>query len=141
MDGLVGASVKERQFILVIVGVFATMALVLAAAGLYALMNFMAEERTREMGVRVALGADRASLVRLVMRRGAVLTLTGMAIGTAGAALATRGLSGMLYHIVPMDPVTFVTAGLVLLATALAACWRPARRAANADPIAALRSE
>jgi putative ABC transport system permease protein len=141
MAALVGASVRERRFLLALLSGFAAMALGLAAAGLFGLMSYLTAQRTREFGVRMALGAARSQLVSLVLRRGLLLAATGMAIGLLGALAVTRVLSGMLYNVTPFDAKTFLASAALLLATAVAASFYPAWRAATIDPIRALREE
>jgi predicted lysophospholipase L1 biosynthesis ABC-type transport system permease subunit len=141
MAELVGASVRERRFLLALLSGFAAMALGLAAAGLFGLMSYLTAQRTREFGVRMALGAARSQLVSLVLWRGLLLAATGMAIGLLGALAVTRVLSGMLYNVTPFDAATFLASAALLLATAVAASFYPAWRAATIDPIRALREE
>ncbi len=120
---------------------FAGLALVLATVGLYGVIAYSVSQRTREMGIRLALGAGRPSVLRLVMSQGARLTLVGLVAGLAGAALLTRVMVGMLYGVTPLDPVTFVLVGIVLGLVALLASYFPARRATRVDPVSALRAE
>ncbi len=141
MVELVGASVRERRFLMVILLGFAGLALGLAATGLFGLMSFTTQERTREIGVRMAFGASRHAVVGLVLRRGGGLALAGILLGAAGAAALTRVLGSMLYRVTPLDPAAFLGAATVLLVAALLATWYPAWRAASIDPLSALRSD
>jgi predicted permease len=124
-----------------LLGLFAALGTLLAVAGIYGVIAYLVALRTREFGIRMALGADAGRVVRMVMRRGAVLVALGLALGLGGAAMLTRVLRGVLYGVAPTDPATFGTMAAVLAAAALAACLAPARRAARVDPSVALRSE
>ena len=134
-------SLKSRRFNLMLLGVFAATALLLAAAGLYGVMAYSVARRTGELGTRIALGATRGNIVRLVLRHGLVTTFIGMAIGTGGAIILTRTLRSFLFGLSPTDPVTFAAVTFLLILVALLACYIPARRAANIDPMEALRYE
>jgi predicted permease len=139
MAGLVGAAVRDRRFVLMVLGGFASLALLLAGAGIFGLMSFLAEERVREIGVRMALGATRGQVVGMLLGTGGRLAAIGIALGLVGAVAITGLLGGMLYQVEPLDPVTFVGAAMVLGVAALAATWFPANRAARTDPVDALR--
>ena len=120
-------------------GVFGGLALLLAAIGLYGVMSYTVSQRTRELGLRMALGANGSDLLWLVMSHGLALTAGGVALG-AGAALGlTRLMGNLLYKLSPRDPLAFVSAGLVMAIAALAACFLPAWRATRTDPVRALR--
>ena len=110
------------------------MALTLAAIGIYGVMAYSVRRRTREIGTRVALGASRGDIVRLVMREGGVITLAGVGRRTGAGVLAARSLSAVLYGVPPSDPLSMTAAALLLGLTAMAACYLPARRAARIDP-------
>lgn len=120
---------------------FGALALVLACIGLYGLLSYEVARRTRELGIRMALGAQRRDLLRLVVGQGILLVLVGTAIGIAGALGVTRFMSSMLYGIHADDPLTFAAVAILLTLVALAACYIPARRAMKVDPIIALRYE
>jgi putative ABC transport system permease protein len=124
-----------------VLGVFATLALVLASVGLYGVIAYAVAQRTRELGVRVALGATQRHVLALVLGQGARLTLVGVAIGTAGALALTRVLASLLYGVEPTDPVTFLAVPTALAAVAVLATYAPARRAMKVDPLVAMRAE
>jgi ABC-type antimicrobial peptide transport system permease subunit len=126
---------------MLLLGSFAGAAVLLAGIGLYGVMVFGVTQRTREIGVRVALGAQRGDVLRLVMRRGMLMVGIGLAIGTAGALALGRIVAGLLYGVTPADPPTMVTVAVFLAAVAMVATYLPARRAARVDPIAALKTE
>jgi len=120
---------------------FAGAALLLAAIGLYGVMAFAVTQRTREIGVRIALGAQRRDVLRMVMRRGLLLTGAGLVIGLAAALALGRFVGSLLYGVTPADPLTLVTVALVLTGVASVAAYLPARRAARVQPMVALRAE
>jgi putative ABC transport system permease protein len=122
-------------------GLFGLLALVLASVGLYGVMSYAVNQRTREIGIRTTLGAQRRDIIRLVLRRGITLTAIGLLIGLAISLAGTRLLSSLLYEIGTTDPLTFVGVSLLLAAVALLACYLPARRATKVDPMVALRCE
>jgi ABC-type antimicrobial peptide transport system permease subunit len=141
MDALVARSGAERRFAMVIFTAFAIVALVLAAAGIYGVLAGSVAERTREIGVRAALGASRSSIRGLVLRQGMILALIGAVIGLAGAVAASRALVTLLFGVTNLDPVTYVGVSVLLLAVSAVACWVPAWRAARVDPAITLRAE
>ena len=141
MDQVIGAVVTEERFRAVLLTIFALAALVLAAAGLYAVMAFVVRQRTREVGIRLALGAPPAHVRRSLLAQGLWLGGSGVIAGLAGTFLVARLLRGFLFGIQPSDATTVAAAAAVLLAVALIAAWVPARRAAHMDPTTALRSE
>ncbi len=141
MQEVVEQSLANPRLYAWLLALFAGMATLLAAAGIYAVIAYLVALRTREFGIRMALGADSGTVLRLVMNRGAVLTVLGLALGTGGAAILTRMMRGMLYGIEATDPATFAAMAAVLAAAAFAACLVPARRAALVDPAVALRAE
>jgi ABC-type antimicrobial peptide transport system permease subunit len=141
LDQVYSSSLDQRRFSLVILGVFGTMALLLAAMGIYGVTSYAVAQRTQEIGLRMALGAQRGDVLKLVLRNGMTLAFIGAAIGLAGAYAVTRVMSSLLFEVVPTDLVTFITVLVSLLAVALLACFIPARRATKVDPLIALRYE
>ncbi len=141
MDDLLDALAAERRFALTLFEAFALVALVLAAAGIYGLLAGSVAERTREIGVRSALGASRRNILALVLRQGFSLTGLGVAIGLAGAIAASQGIAAMLFGVSPLDPVTYVGVIALLAGVSLLACAVPAWRAARIDPATTLRAE
>jgi putative ABC transport system permease protein len=137
----VSDSVSQPRFAATVLGALATLAVLLAAAGLYSVLSYNVSRRRRELGVRAALGADRGRLIALVLRQGLGVTAAGLLVGMAGALAATRLLRGLLFGVTPLDPVSFLAAPLLLAFVALLACLVPALRAAAADPAEALRAE
>jgi len=134
-------SLTPQRLNLTLLGIFAGVALALAVVGLYGVLAYAVTQRTREIGIRMALGAQRHDVLRLVIRHGLKLTLLGAALGVAGAWGLTRWMEALLYEIKSTDPLTFTAVSLALIAVALLACWLPARRAAKVDPMEALRCE
>ena len=124
-----------------VLGVFAIMAIGLAAVGIYGVISYAVAQRTRELGVRMALGASRAQVALLVLRQGARLAVFGVAIGLAGALLLTRLVHGLLYGVAATDPLTFVGVPIVLTGIALVASLVPARRATRVDPVVAMKAD
>ncbi len=141
MDELVADSVAPRRFSAVLTGVFAALALLLAAVGIYGVMSYMVGRRTNEIGIRMALGAQPRDVLRLVVAHGAKLALIGVVIGACGSLALARFISSMLFGVHPSDPLTFAVVALLLSAVAIAACYIPARRAMKVDPMVALRYE
>jgi len=141
LEEYVSGSVAQRRFIALVLGVFAALAAVLAAVGLYGVMSYAVAQRTHEIGVRVALGAESTDVLRLIVGQGLRLTLFGVTLGWLGALGGSRLLTGMLFGVGPNDPLTFAGVAAGFVAVALAACYVPARRAARVDPLVALRYE
>jgi putative ABC transport system permease protein len=141
MEELVSASAAERRFALTLFEAFAVTALVLAAIGIYGVLAGSVAERTREIGVRTALGASRRNIVALVLRQGLALTGLGVAIGLGGAVAASGALATLLFGITRLDPVTYGSVVALLLGVSALACWLPAWRAARVDPTITLRAE
>ncbi|HWA57233.1 MAG TPA: FtsX-like permease family protein, partial [Gemmatimonadales bacterium] len=139
MDDLTAGTLQRRRFILMLLGGFAVAAVVMAAIGLYGLVGYMVVQRTREIGIRVALGAGPAAVQRLLYREGGGLALGGVALGLLGSLLATRLLQSQLVGISPLDPVAIAGTAVVLLLVCLLATAIPARRVTRLDPLAALR--
>jgi ABC-type antimicrobial peptide transport system permease subunit len=141
MQGVIHKSLAGQRLNLWLLAIFAGIALVLSAAGLYGVISYLVAQRTREIGVRIALGAQRRDVIGLVMRQGTQLTALGVALGLAGALAFTRVLERLLFGISARDPLTFGGIAALLAAVALTATWLPARRAARVDPILAIRAE
>ena len=141
LDDVVDASVAERRLTLVLLGSFAAVALLLAAIGLYGVIAYVVTQRTREFGIRFALGARRRDVFQLVLRQGMKLVVIGLVLGVVGAFSLTHLLTNLLYEIKPNDPLAFIGVSTVLLTVALFAAWLPARRAARVHPMEALRYE
>jgi predicted permease len=141
MEELVTASWGDRRFNLSLLGAFAVLALVLAGVGIHGVTSYAVARRTREIGVRMALGARARDVLRLVLGQGLLLAVAGLVAGVAGALALRRLIAGMLYGVAPSDPLTLAGVAAVLFAVALLACYAPARRAAGVDPAEALRCE
>ena len=141
MDDVIASDTQDASVQAFLLGTFAVLALVLAAVGLYGVMSYLVGQRTREIGVRMALGAQQSNVLRLIMKRGAILTVTGIVIGTLAALALTRWISSLLYGVSAADPLTFVSVAAILALVALAAYYIPARRATKIDPLVALRYE
>jgi putative ABC transport system permease protein len=141
MEQLLSNAISRPRFYAVWLGIFATMAVALAVIGLYGLMSYTVAQRTPEIGIRVALGAQRHQVMRLVLGDSMVTTAVGVACGLAGAAALTRYLEGMLFALTPIDPVTFTVVTVLFTTVALLASYVPARHATRLDPLLALRTE
>jgi predicted permease len=141
MDDLLQQSLAERRFNMLLLGLFAVLALTLAAVGIYGVMSYGVSQRTHEIGIRMAVGAGRRDVLKLVMRQGARLAATGVAAGVLGALALTRLMRSLLFGVTPTDPATFAAVVLLIVAVVLLACFVPARRATKVDPMVALRYE
>jgi putative ABC transport system permease protein len=139
LDKLISNSIRQQRFAAAVLSVFAGVALVLALAGLYGVISYSVAQRTRELGIRVALGAQVTDVMRLVLKQGMTFVLIGEVVGIAGAFALTRLISGLLFGVSPTDTKTFVTVAVSLFLVALVACYVPARRATKVDPLIALK--
>ena len=141
MDRLLSGTVARPRFYAVMLGLFAGVAGFLAAIGIYGVLAYAVGQRTQEIGIRMALGAERGAVLRMVLRRGIVLATIGIVLGLAGAAGLTRYLSGMLFDLTPLDPPTYAAVAILFATVALVASYLPARRATQVDPVVALRHD
>jgi predicted permease len=141
MEKTVADSISNKRFTMTLLGVFALLALLLASIGIYGVLSYMVGQRTKEIGVRLALGAQKFDVLRMVLKDGARMTLAGILIGLAGALALTRLMGTMLYGVRPTDPLTFISVAALLAAIAMLACYVPARRAMKVDPMEALRHQ
>jgi predicted permease len=141
MEERISESLSARSFAMILFTVFATLALILSSVGIYGVISYIVGQRTHEIEVRVALGARRRDVLRLILSQGAKLTLSGIAIGVAASLALTKLMAGMLYGVSVYDPLTFLGVAMVLTFVALAACYIPTRRAMRVDPMVALRCE
>jgi ABC-type antimicrobial peptide transport system permease subunit len=141
LDEVITAATVMQRFRMVLIGFFALLAFVLAILGIFGVMSYSVGQRSREMAVRVALGANRSSVIWLVVRQGMSVAAFGLAGGILGALGLTRFLSGFLYDVKPTDIITFLAAVLLLTGASFVACYLPARRASSVDPVKALRVE
>jgi putative ABC transport system permease protein len=141
LDEQVSGTVASQRFAMILLSIFAALALVLSAIGVYGVISYLVSQRTREIGVRVALGAQRSDVLRLILGDGARLTFLGAAIGLAASLGLTRLLAKMLFGVRASDPVTLIVVTVILSAVAFLACYIPALRATRVDPMVALRYE
>jgi len=139
MERVVSESVSRRRFQMFIISVFAGVALLLAAIGIYGVVSYSVTERTNEIGIRLALGAERRDVFRLVLKQGMIPAVAGVSIGLVGAFALARLIRSLLFGVSATDPATLVVIAVVLTIVALMACWIPARRATKVDPMTALR--
>lgn len=141
MEQLVSNSISRPRLYAMLLGIFAVVAAALAAIGMYGVMAYSVARRTREIGIRMALGAQRGAVMYLVVRQGLVLTAVGLVIGLVAATMATRYLEGLLFGLTPLDPTTFLVVSLMFAIVATVASYLPARRATCVSPLVALRYE
>jgi len=140
-EEVVARSIASQRFSLVLLTAFAGLALLLASIGIYGVLSYLVGQRTQEIGVRMALGAQRVDVLRMVVEDGARMTFAGTAIGLVAAVGLTRLMANMLFGVRPLDPLTFGAVSVILCGIALVACYLPARRAAKVDPMVALHYE
>ena len=141
LDEMVSASLSQRRFSMEMVGLFALTALLLAGLGIYGVISYIVRERTHEIGIRIALGAQKRNILRMVLRQGLTLAVTGAAVGFVCALIVSHLMADLLYGVRPTDPLTFAAVALLLIGVAALACYIPARRAIQVDPLVALRYE
>jgi len=141
LNETVSLSLSERRFSMEMVGLFAVTALLLAGLGIYGVISYLVSERTHEIGIRVALGAQRSNIMRTVLQQGLGLAITGTAIGLVCALIVSNLMAELLYGVRPTDPLTFAGVAILLIGVSMAACYIPARRAMRVDPLVALRHE
>jgi putative ABC transport system permease protein len=141
MENVVSDSLAQRRFAMQVVGLFGLLAMMLAGIGIYGVMAYSVSQRTREIGIRVALGASQGAILRWVLRQGMTLIVVGVSAGLVGAFALTRLLRSLLFGVAPTDLVTYVSLATLLALVALLACYIPARRATKVDPLVALRYE
>ena len=141
LEEYVAASLAQQRFQTLLLTLFATVALILTAVGLYGVVSYSVAQRTREIGIRMALGARMTDVLKLIVKGGMALALTGVGLGLVGALALTRFIASLLFGVSATDAATFITVPVVLLAVALFACYLPARRATRVEPLVALRYE
>jgi putative ABC transport system permease protein len=141
MDDLLAVSVAQQRFNMLLLAIFASLAVALAGVGIYGMMSYRVNQRTHEIGIYIALGAQHRDVLRLVMKDGVKLALLGIVLGLAGALALTRVMVSLLFEVKPTDPATLIGVALLLAAVALLACYIPARRALSIHPVTALRCE
>jgi ABC-type antimicrobial peptide transport system permease subunit len=141
MDEIISDSLAARRFSMILLGVFAALALALSSIGIFGVISYVVSQRTHEIGIRMALGAQRSDVLRLMLGDGMKMTLIGVAIGVVAALLVTRLMQNMLFGVSAADPLTFAAVAVILSGVALLACYLPTRRAMRVDPMVALRYE
>ena len=141
MEQIVATSLSADRFSMLLAGAFGAIALLLASVGIYGVLAYTVEQRSKELGIRMALGADGGAVRGLVLRQGAALTAIGLGLGVFGAIWLTRFMASQLYGVNPNDPLTFVAVTTLLAAIAAMACWVPVQRATRVDPVVVLRQD
>jgi len=141
MDKIISDSLAARRFSMVLLGIFAALALTLSCVGIYGVLSYLAGQRTHEIGIRMALGAQRSDVLRLILGHGAKMALIGVAVGVVASLALTRLMDKLLFGVNAYDPLTFIAVACLLILVALAASYIPARRAMRVDPTVALRYE
>jgi putative ABC transport system permease protein len=141
MDQVLGKTLEPRRFNTILLGAFACVALLLAMLGIHGVIAYSVTQRTQEIGIRMALGASRNDVLRIVLREGLMLALVGIGIGAVASLLLTQYLRSLLYGVTPTDPATFTAVALLLAAAAIGSAWLPAYRAMKIEPLRALRQE
>ena len=141
LEAAIARSLAPQRFVTTLLLLFAVLALVLAMVGIYGVMSYAVTQRTQEIGIRIALGAQTSDVLKLIVRQGLILALIGVAMGVGAAWGLTRLMASLLYGVSATDPMTFVVIALLLTIVALPACYLPARRATKVDPMVALRYE
>ena len=141
METVFGASVSRQRFLSLLLSIFAGVALLLAAIGTYGVLSYLVTERQREIGIRVALGASAAGILKLVLRQGMTIAAIGLVLGVAGAFGLSRVTRSLLFGVSPTDPATYAVVGVSIIGVALLACLIPANRAMRVDPLVAIRSD
>jgi len=141
MNDMIARTLLQKKFTMLLLSIFAGAALLLAAIGLYGVISYSVAQRTRELGIRIALGAQRGDVLRLILRQGMAVVAAGVIFGVAASLGLTRLIASLLYGISANDPLTFLLFSVALVLVAFIACWLPARRAARVDPVIALRAE
>jgi len=139
MDDVIGDAVAQPRFLTTLLSVFAGLALLLAAVGTYGILSYLVSERKQEIGIRMALGADRGGILRLVLLRGLLLSSVGIMLGLIGSLALTRVMASLLFNVQPTDPLTLSAVAGVMIVVATAACLVPALRATRVDPLTVLR--
>jgi putative ABC transport system permease protein len=141
MDNVIADSMAARRFSMILLAVFAVLALILSCVGIFGVISYVVTQRTHEIGIRIALGAQREDVLKLMLGEGMQMALAGVVVGLVASFFLTRLLTKMLYGVSATDPVTFAGVAVILTAVALAACYIPTRRAMGVDPMVALRYE